>query len=306
MRPLAALVTLMVALPVAATEIEQQQQTPALCSYLIVDSFPHDPDAYTQGLVISDGELFEGTGQYGESSLRRVTLATGVVEQIYSLSKGYFGEGVTDWGDTLIQLTWKQGTGFVYDRETFELLDQLSYSGYGWGLTRDGERLIMSDGTSYLRFWDPETFTETGQVQVSDDQGPVIELNELEYICGEVWANVWQTDSIARIDPTTGQVVAWIDLTGLPAGPGAGVLNGIAYDRVSNRVYVTGKDWSTLYLIELVGCPQRCIFADGFESGDISLWSVSIPSSSQPLSMPARARRLTEVHHRFRRSQCDK
>jgi glutamine cyclotransferase len=261
------------AIPLAAAETGQQSQAPALCSYQIVDSFPHDPGAYTQGLLISDGELYEGTGGNGDSSLRRVNLATGVVEQIYNLPYTYFGEGVSDWGDTLIQLTWRAGKGFVYDRETFALLDEFSYSGEGWGLTQDGEQLIMSDGTSYLRFWDPETLTETGQVQVSDDQGPVSDLNELEYICGEVWANVWQTDRIARIDPTSGQVVAWIDLTGLPAGPGANVLNGIAYDRASNRIYVTGKYWSTLFEIELVGCPQLCIFADGFESGSTSQWS---------------------------------
>ena len=277
MKALATTVILLVTISLAAAGSGRQSSAPAICSYKIVDSFPHDPDAFTQGLVISDGELYEGTGVKGESSLRRVMLSTGVVEQIYSLPYQYFGEGVTDWGDTLIQLTWQAGTGFVYDRETFALLGQVSYSSEGWGLTQDGDQLIMSDGTSYLRFRDPVTFAETGQVQVSDDQGPVIHLNELEYICGEVWANVWKTDLIARIDPDTGQVVAWIDLSGLPAGPGADVLNGIAYDRVSNRIYVTGKYWSTLYQIELVGCPLRCIFVDGFESGDISRWSASSP-----------------------------
>jgi glutamine cyclotransferase len=265
----------------ASASSGQAKAPPPTCSYQVIQSYPHDPNAFTQGLVISDGELYESTGLYRSSSLRRVTLETGAIEQIYRLPGTYFGEGITDWGDTLIQLTYREYTGFIYDRETFAQLDDFSYTGEGWGLTQDGERLIMSDGTTYLRFWDPATMTEIGQVQVSDDQGPVDNLNELEYICGEVWANVWRTDLIARIEPDTGQVVAWVDLSGLLGSRSApDVLNGIAYDARSNRVFVTGKRWPTLFEIELVGCPQRCLFADSFESGTTSAWSSATTAPS--------------------------
>jgi glutamine cyclotransferase len=199
------------------------------------------------------------------------------VLQNINLSSTYFGEGVTQHNNRLIQLTYTSGIGFVYDRQSFSLLDSFTYSGEGWGLTHDYRQLIMSDGTSYLRFWDPYTFVETGQIQVIDDGGPVEDLNELEYIYGEVLANIWQTNLIARIEPTTGQVIAYIDLTGLlgpgPWTPTPDVLNGIAYDRENNRLFVTGKYWPHLFEIELTGCDPLPIFVDGFESGDTNPWS---------------------------------
>jgi glutamine cyclotransferase len=225
-------------------------------SYDVVGVFPHDPGAWTQGLVVENGVLHEGTGRHGESSLRRVDLETGEVLQFLGLPVRYYGEGITVLDDRIIQLTWQSHVGFVYDRETFELLDTFRYTTEGWGLTHDGTRLIMSDGTSTLRFLDPETLEETGQVEVRDRNGPVLNLNELEYVEGEVWANVWYTDRIARIDPTTGLVVGWVDLRGL-LGPrdrqsSVDVLNGIAYDAETGRLFVTGKLWPKLFEIELV------------------------------------------------------
>jgi glutamine cyclotransferase len=218
--------------------------------------FPHDPNAYTQGLVVENGVLHEGTGRHGESSLRRVDLETGEVLQFLGLPPQYFGEGITIFGDRIIHLTWQSHVGFVYDRETFELLDTFRYATEGWGLTHDGARLIMSDGTSTLRFLDPETLEETGQVKVRDRQRPVLKINELEYVEGEVWANIWYTDRIARIDPTTGKVVGWIDLRGLldprDRQSSEAVLNGIAYDAKTGRLFVTGKLWPKLFEIELV------------------------------------------------------
>ena len=267
----------------ASSPPQESTQTTPICTYSIVNTFPHDPFAFTQGLVFDNGDLFEGTGLWGESTLRRVDLVTGAVLQILNLSATYFGEGVTLYNNRLIQLTYQSGVGFVYNRNTFALLDNFTYSTEGWGLTHDRQRLIMSDGSSTLRFWNPETFAETGQVQVYDDQGPVIRLNELEYIHGEVLANIWLTDLIARIDLETGQVIAYIDLTGLlgpgPWTPTPDVLNGIAYDSENKRLFVTGKRWPQLFEIELVGCPPLPpVFADGFESGDASGWSSIVGS----------------------------
>ena len=215
----------------------------------MIETYPHDPAAFTQGLDFDGRTLYETTGLYGESSLRRVDLETGEVLQMRSLAPELFGEGCTVWEDSIIQVTWKAGVGFVYDRETFEVLDQFSYPGEGWGLTTDGDRLILSDGTSYLRFLDPETFEELGRVQVLDHAEPVVRLNELEWVRGQVWANVWQTPKIVRIDPENGQVLGWIDLTEIAAGQTGGVLNGIA---VRGRdIYVTGKRWTSLYEIEV-------------------------------------------------------
>jgi len=225
-------------------------------SYCIVDTFPHDRGAYTQGLVYQEGVLYEGTGQYGRSTLRRVELETGRVLQLYALPPQYFGEGITTWGQRIIQLTWKNREGFVYDKTGFELLDTFRYSTEGWGITHDGTRLIMSDGTSTLHFWDPETLEEIGQVQVHDDHGPVARLNELEYVQGKVYANVWLTDRIAIIDPQTGQVTAWADLAGLLKPEDytrqVDVLNGIAYDAAEDRLFVTGKWWPKLFEIDLI------------------------------------------------------
>jgi glutamine cyclotransferase len=224
--------------------------------YTIANTYPHDEDAFTQGLVYEDGILYEGTGLNGGSSIRKVELETGKVIQIYNLSYEYFGEGITIFGDRLIQLTWQAGKGFVYDKHSFELIREFSYSTEGWGITHDGEYLIMSDGTATLHFLDPVTFEETSQVDVYDKLGPVTRINELEFINGEIYANIWLTDRIARISPITGQVTGWIELGGLlPADeqedPDA-VLNGIAYDAKNDRLFVTGKLWPNLYEIELM------------------------------------------------------
>jgi glutamine cyclotransferase len=228
----------------------------AIYTYQVVNTYPHDRDAFTQGLIFVDGVLYEGTGRYGQSTLRRVELKTGEILQLRRLPPQLFGEGVTIFGDRIIQLTWQNKVGFVYDKNMFELERQFSYPTEGWGITHDGQRLIMSDGTSTLYFWDPSSLAEIGQVQVYDDNGPVIKLNELEYINGEVYANVWQTNRIARINPDTGQVLGWIHLDGLLTAEDLSqpvdVLNGIAYDAEHDRLFVTGKLWPKLFEIRLV------------------------------------------------------
>lgn len=229
--------------------------TAPVFGYQVVRSYPHDPGAFTQGLVYFDGHLFEGTGLNGRSSIRKVKLENGEVVQIQPLEPQYFGEGIAIWRDSLIQLTWQSGVGFVYDRSTFRRTRTFKYRGEGWGLTNDGKRLIMSDGTPYLRFLDPATLQETGRVQVRDGAAPVDELNELEFVKGEIYANVWNTDRIARIAPATGQVTGWIDLKGLLSpreAQGVDVLNGIAYDAAADRLFVTGKLWPRIFEIKLV------------------------------------------------------
>lgn len=225
-------------------------------TYEIIQAYPHDPAAFTQGLIYLDGGLYESTGLYGESSLRKVDLATGEVLQQIKLSTEVFAEGLTDWDETLVQLTWREGLGFVYNRADFDLLEEFQYETEGWGLTQDGERLIMSDGSSTLFFLDPETFAVTGTVNVSDDGDDVQRLNELEWVQGQVFANIWQTDDIVRIDPVSGEVLGWIDLAGLLPEEArtaeTDVLNGIAYDPAEDRLFVTGKKWPQLYAIRLV------------------------------------------------------
>jgi glutaminyl-peptide cyclotransferase len=226
--------------------------------YQVVRSYPHDPRAFTQGLVYLDGFLYESTGLEGESSLRKVRLENGEVVQLHRLDKRYFAEGIAIWKDRVVQLTWQTEVGFVYDRETFKPLRTFTYKGEGWGLTHDGTRLIMSDGSSFLRFLDPETLAETGRLQVRDGGKPVEGLNELEYIKGEVFANVFQTDRVVRIDPKTGRVTRWIDLRGLLTPAEArkvDVLNGIAYDAAKDRIFVTGKWWPRLFEIRIVSNP---------------------------------------------------
>ena len=221
----------------------------------VVASYPHDPSAYTQGLTIYDGEMYEGTGQYGRSTLRRVELSTGVVERRKALRPEHFGEGIAVLNDELYQLTWKSGLAFVYDLESFALLRTFQIDGEGWGLTHDGERLILSDGSSELSFIDPASFEVIGRLSVRDAGQPVDQLNELEYIRGEIWANIWFDDRIVRISPDTGEVLGWIDLAGLYPRAQRGyedVLNGIAFDPESERLFVTGKNWPRLYEIELV------------------------------------------------------
>ncbi len=229
---------------------------PPQYGYTVVKAYPHDPGAFTQGLLWRDGFLYESTGLHGRSSVRKVTLETGVPEQERLIDSRHFGEGVVDWKDRLITLTWQDEMGFIFDLATFERIGEFSYPGEGWGLTRDETRIIMSDGASALRFLDPETLKETGRIQVTDDGKPVDNLNELEWVKGEVLANIWQTDRIARIDPKTGHVTGWIDLSGLlgpddRAGRQVDVLNGIAYDAATDRLFVTGKLWPKLFEIRL-------------------------------------------------------
>jgi glutamine cyclotransferase len=228
-------------------------------TYNIVNTYPHDRNAFTQGLVFEDGVLYEGTGRFGHSTLRRVELETGGILQIRELSEQFFGEGITIYGDKIIQLTWQSNVGFVYDKYNFELLQEFNYSTEGWGITHDGTRLIMSDGTSTLHFLDPQTFEEIGQLEVFDNDSPITRLNELEYIQGEIYANVWQTDWVARIAPQTGLVIGWIDLRGLLTAEDRSepvdVLNGIAYDAEADRLFVTGKLWPKLFEIELISPP---------------------------------------------------
>lgn len=231
---------------------------PAVYSFRVVNVHPHDPTAFTQGLVYQDGIFYEGTGLRGQSTLRKVDPASGQVLQRIRLPDQYFGEGIAILGQRLYQLTWQENTGFVYDKDSFDLLGTWRYEGEGWGLTTDGQRLIMSDGSHELRFLDPETLAELGRVAVLDGDGqPVPRLNELEWVEGEVWANVWQTDLIARIDPNSGRLLGWIDLAGLlpdedRAAQRVDVLNGIAYDAATGRLFVTGKWWPKLFEIELV------------------------------------------------------
>lgn len=247
--------------PPAASPPPSAAAQPAIYGYQVLNVFPHDPTAFTQGLVYQDGIFYEGTGLRGQSTLRRVDPATGEVLQGVRLPDQYFGEGIAVLGDRLYQLTWQENTGFIYDKASFELLGTWNYAGEGWGLTTDGQRLIMSDGSHELRFLDPVTMQELGRVAVLDGDGlPVTRLNELEWVEGEVWANVWQTDRIARIDPASGRLLGWIDLTGLlPAEDRAAqrvdVLNGIAYDAARDRVFVTGKWWPKLFEIQVTATP---------------------------------------------------
>jgi glutamine cyclotransferase len=215
----------------------------------VVGSYAHDDTAFTQGLVFDDDTLYESTGLYGESSLRRVDLETGKVLQIERLPDQLFGEGCTVWKDTIVQLTWKAGIGFVYDKESFAVRRRFSYEGEGWGLTHDGKRLVMSDGTSYLRFLDPGTLEEVERVQVLDKGEPVERLNELEWVNGQVWANVWQTPNVVRINPKNGEVLGWIDFSELTEQEPRGVLNGIA--RKGRSIFVTGKKWTSIYQVEI-------------------------------------------------------
>lgn len=225
-------------------------------TYVIIDQFSHDPQAFTQGLVYSDGFFYEGTGLYGQSSLRKTIPQSGEVLKKINLTENLFGEGITLYNGKIIQLTWRENLGLVYDRESFAVLEVFSYSTEGWGLTCDEKHLIMSDGSSTLTFLDPDTYKPVRQIEVTSSQGPVRNLNELEYIKGEIYANVWLTDYIVRIDPRTGRVTGWIDLSGLfqpdAAADPVDVLNGIAYDYEQDRIFVTGKLWPVILEIRLV------------------------------------------------------
>jgi glutaminyl-peptide cyclotransferase len=226
--------------------------------YEVVQVFPHDRQAFTQGLVYHEGFLYEGTGQNGQSTIRKVRLENGEVLQVKRNEARHFGEGIAIVGPSLVQLTWQSGVGFVYDLATFDRKQTFSYKGEGWGLAYDGTRLVMSDGTPALRFLDPATFKETKRVVVKDGGVPVEELNELEFVKGELFANIWNVDRIARIATETGEVTGWIDMRGLLSArdaKGVDVLNGIAYDAAGDRLFVTGKLWPKLFEIKIV--PKR-------------------------------------------------
>ncbi len=227
--------------------------------YRIVHAYPHDSSAFTQGLIYLDGHLYESTGIEGRSTLRMVDLETGRVQQEIPVPSKYFAEGLTSYGSTLVQLTWLSHVAFVYDRFSFRQLRTMHYDGEGWGLTQDGAHLILSDGSATLRFLDPATFRVVRRITVKDGGKPVTELNELEYVRGQIYANVWHTDRIARISPATGKVLGWIDLSGLlPAAEHPdpeSVLNGIAYDAAHDRLFVTGKLWPKLFEIKVIPPP---------------------------------------------------
>jgi len=229
--------------------------------YTIAHVYPHDSRAFTQGIEYRDGVLFEGTGLNGQSTLRKVELATGKVLQQISVPPDYFGEGITTWDQTIVQLTWQSQMGLVYDRNTFKQIRTFKYTGEGWGLTHSATQLIMSDGSASLRFLDPKTLMETRRLLVTDAGIVVRDLNELEWVNGEIYANVWQTNFVARISPANGHVLGWIDLSGLLSPPeqraGADVLNGIAYDAAGRRLFVTGKLWPKLFEIQIVQKSNR-------------------------------------------------
>jgi glutamine cyclotransferase len=227
----------------------------AVSGFEVVAVYPHDPNAFTQGLAIHAGQLYEGTGQYGASVLRRVDLTSGRPEKQRALPAQYFGEGIAILDGLVYQLTWQNGLVVVYDLETFEVERTMRYDGEGWGLTHDGRELIMSDGSATIRFRDPQTFAVTKEIEVRADDVSVGRLNELEYVDGEIWANIWYDDRIARISPASGEVLGFIDLRTLYPQTARGseaVLNGIAYDAEAKRLFVTGKNWPQLYEIEIV------------------------------------------------------
>jgi glutamine cyclotransferase len=225
-------------------------------TFKVINTFPHDPDAFTQGLVYHDGFLYEGTGLRGRSSLRKVRLESGQVAQEIDLSHELFGEGIAILKDEIVQLTWQSHSGFVYSLADFHLLRSFSYPGEGWGLATDGNDFFLSDGSADIRVLDPDTFAEKRRFTVHDRKTRIDQLNELEFVNGELFANVWQTDRIARISPRTGEVLGWIDLTGLLSPvyrrESGAVLNGIAYDSKRKRLFVTGKLWPNLFEIELI------------------------------------------------------
>lgn len=229
--------------------------------YTVVRSYPHDTAAFTEGLFYRDGFMFESTGLAGRSFIRKWNLETGAVEQERLIDSRYFGEGIVDWKNKLYELTWTHELGFIYDIDSFEKLGEFRYPGEGWALTRDDKRLMMSDGTSFIRFLDPDTLKETGRIEVTEDGVPVRNLNELEWVKGELLANVWQTTRIARIDVKTGKVLGWIELADLLKEAGVSgqrddVLNGIAYDAATDRLFVTGKLWPKLFEIKMTSSAQ--------------------------------------------------
>jgi glutamine cyclotransferase len=250
---LIALSVMAIAACATSSTVAQRQPAPVQ-GFRVIATFPHDPKAFTQGLVFADGAFYESTGLNGESSLRRVEIASGKVLQQITVPEEYFAEGLALVGDELLQLTWQHQRGFVYDRKTFAQKRTFAYKNEGWGIAYDATGgLVMSDGSDTLTFLDPKTFAAARTLRVQDAGRPVPQLNELEWIDGEIWANVWMTDRVARISPVTGDVKAWIDLASLwPSHqrmPPADVLNGIAYDKATRRIFVTGKKWPRVYQI---------------------------------------------------------
>jgi glutaminyl-peptide cyclotransferase len=239
--------------------VTEAARPPAVLEYDIVRSYPHDRTAFTQGLIFRDGFLYESTGLNGRSSLRKVVLDSGEVVQRETVPMEYFAEGLTDWKDRLVQITWQSARGLVYDLKSFKQSGSFTYAGEGWGITQDGKRLIMSDGTANLRFLDPDTYAETGKLEVTYQGKPLANLNELEFVRGRIFANVWQSNSIVVIDPQDGRVTAQIDLPNLLSAQdrtgGVDVLNGIAYDARHDRLFVTGKMWPKLFEIRLKPTP---------------------------------------------------
>jgi len=250
-RPAAALAAFLAATALAAACTRGEPAT----GYEVIARFPHDTSAYTQGLVYHDGVFYESTGRYGVSELRRVEVETGRVLQRVRLAPDRFGEGLALLDGRLFQLTWESGVGYIYDLETLALLDSFHYSGEGWGLTTDGKSLIMSDGSDTLRFLDPRTFETVRTVAVHDNGSPLEDINELEYVGGVIYANIYRSDWIVRIDPESGRVLGWTNMRGLlperERTPSTDVLNGIAYDSAGNRLFVTGKLWPALFHVRL-------------------------------------------------------
>lgn len=248
----------------SANTATAKSESAPIYTYEIVKSYPHDSKAFTQGLVFREGILFESTGEYGDSTLRKVDLNSGKVLQKYEVPEDYFAEGMTILGDKIYQITWREKTAFVYDMN-FKLLKELRYSSDGWGLTHDGTNLIMSDGTHVIRFLNPETFQTVRTIVVNRENGkPLINLNELEYVKGEIWANIWHSEDaeilgkpnyIARIDPQTGKILGWIDMSSVSPEDvnrdSENTLNGIAYDEASDRLFITGKNWKKLFEIKV-------------------------------------------------------
>ena len=242
--------------PVTRFMIIYSDVIPKRNSFRIVKSYPHDEDAFTQGLIFDNGKLYESTGQETASSLREVDLTTGKVIRQLNLESSLFGEGITVWRDRIYHVTWKNKVGFVYDKSTFKILNKIYYQTEGWGLTTIDDKIAMSDGSNVIGFFEPELFTSVSRLEVYDNERKVDSLNELEYINGEIWANIWMTDLIARIDPASGKVIAYIDLQGLVPesvrSQESSVLNGIAYDKVGKRIFVTGKNWPRLFEIAII------------------------------------------------------
>lgn len=251
----AVVLLLMLAAGVAALLAGNDRSRVPVWGYEVMAAYPHDPTAFCQGLVVHNGILYEGTGQYGRSSLREVDLETGRVMKQFPLDRQFFGEGITLFGDSIYQLTWKSRRAFVFDRDTLEYRKTLQYRGEGWGLTNDGTHLIMSDGSATLRFLDPQSFQEVRRITVREGRRRIERLNELEYVNGEIFANIWYSDSIARISPKDGRILGWIDLRSLwprsQRPDREDVLNGIAYEPSTGRLFVTGKNWPRLYHIRL-------------------------------------------------------